>query len=70
MPDRVLLCALGLNQASWLPPKNLSDVDWKIKIAQIDAILDEPGRSEANDKERFVLGKMRPKGLQRLPAFQ
>jgi len=50
-----------LNQASWLPPRNLSDVDWKIKIGQIDAIMDEPGRSEANDKDLFVLGKCDPR---------
>jgi Family of unknown function (DUF5677) len=49
--------AQGFESGKLATPTNVSDVDWKIKIAEIDAILDELGRSEAHDKELFVLGK-------------
>ncbi len=45
-------------QSGKLPvPPNVADVDWSAKIEEIDASLDQVGRSEANDRELFTLGK-------------
>jgi hypothetical protein len=37
-------------------PPNVADVDWSAKLVEIEASLEQSGRSEANDWELFTLG--------------
>lgn len=58
-------------QSGKLPvPPNVADVDWSAKIEEIDASLDQLGRSEANDRELFHPRKMRLSGLQCVLTLQ
>jgi hypothetical protein len=49
--------AEGFRSGKMPAPPDVASIDWSAKIAEIDGILDKLGRSEANDKELFVLGK-------------
>lgn len=61
--------AQGFQSGRLSVPSNVADVDWATKIAEIDEILGQIGRSEANDKELFLLGRCDPRDYNAYQLF-